>query len=147
MFALEEGKIVNYTNEELIDNDLGKDIYTYQNGEVIHNYGGRVYMKKNGNMFSLIFERIPKGQECYYFYWTNDPNIWGFEETYIDSVLETYNLAGSKSWNQIYEEFKQRVCYKDKDSMTIEFRGDLNKIIKEAGYRKKSEMPKYTPSP
>lgn len=147
MFALEEGKIVNYTSKELIDNDLGKDIYTYQNGEVIHNYSGRVYMKKDGNMFSLIFEKIPKGQECYYFYWMNDPYIWGFKETYIDGVLETYNLAGSKNWNPIYEELKQRVCYDDKDSMTIEFRGDVNEIKQKAVYRKKSEMPRYTPNP
>lgn len=143
MFALEEGKIVNYTSKELIDNDLAKDLYTYKNGEVIHNYGGKVYMKKVGNMFSLVFEKIPKGEDCYYFYWMNDPNIWGFEETYIDGVLETYNLAGSKNWNPIYEAFKQKVCYSGKESMTIEFRGDVNEIKKEAGYRKKSEMPKY----
>ena len=146
MFALEEGKIVSYTSKELIDNDLGRDIYTYQNGEVIHNYGGRTYMKKDGNIFSLVFEKIPRGQECYYFYWMNDPEIWGFKETYIDGVLETYNLAGSKNWNPIYEEFKQRVCYKDKDSMTIEFRGDVNEIKQKAVYRKKSEMPRYTPN-
>jgi len=147
MFALEEGKIVNYTSKELIDNDLGKDIYTYQNGEVIHNYGGRVYMKKEGNMFSLIFEKIPRGQECYYFYWMNDPNIWGLKETHIDGVLETYSLAGSKNWNSIHEEFKQRVCYSDEDSMTIEFKGDVNEIKQKAVYRKKSEMPRYTPNP
>jgi hypothetical protein len=147
MFALEEGKIDNYTSKELIDNDLGRDIYTYRNGEIIHNYGGQVYMKKDGNTLSLIFEKIPKGQECYYFYWMNDPEIWGFKETYIDGVLETYNLAGSKNWNPIFEEFKQRVCFNDKDSMTIEFRGDVNEIKQKAVYRKRSEMPKYIPNP
>ncbi|MFZ2523399.1 MAG: hypothetical protein WAW92_03375 [Minisyncoccia bacterium] len=143
MFALEEGKIINYTNKELVDNDLGKDLYTYNNGEVVNNYGGKVYMKKVGNMLSLIFEKIQKGEDCYFFYWMNDPEIWGFKSTYIDGVLEEYNLAGSTNWNPIYEAFKQKVCYSGKENVTIEFKGDINEIIKKAEYRKKSEMPRY----
>ena len=90
MLAIDDGKIVNFTNKELVDNDLGKDLYTYQNGEVINNFGGKVSIKKSGDNVSVIFEKIPKGEECYQFYYINDPELYGFKESYIDGVPVSY---------------------------------------------------------
>lgn len=138
MFAVDEGKLVDYSNQELIANDLAKDVYTYKEGEVIHNFGGKVYVKKNGDYVSIIFENIPSGEECYEFYFINDPAINGFKESYIDGVLEKNNASSSE-----IEEFKQKVCYSGKKTVTIEFRGNINDIKEQAAFFRRINTPKY----
>lgn len=143
MLAIDDGKMVNFTSKELVDNDLGKDLYTYQNGEIINNFGGKISIKKNGDNVSVIFEKILKGEECYQFYYMNDPEIYGFKESYIDGVLEQYDFTGSENWNPIIELFKQKVCYSGKETVTIEFRGNINDIKQQAGFIKRMNTPKY----
>ncbi len=143
MLAIGDGKIINFTNKELMDNDLGKDLYTYQNGEIINNFGGKISLKKNGDNVSVIFEKIPKEEECYQFYYINDPELYGFKESYIDGVLEQYDFTGSKNRNPIIEAFKQKVCYSGKETVTIEFRGNINDIKQQAGFIKRMNTPKY----
>ncbi len=103
--------------------------------------------KKNGNAVSVVFEKIPAGKDCYEFYYMNSPKIYGFEESFIDGVLERYDLNGSNVWNSAsHESFKQKVCYSGKETVTIEFRGKLNKIKEQASFFKKLNTPRYTPT-
>jgi hypothetical protein len=143
MFAIDEGKIVDYTNEELMENDVAQDLYTSENGEVINNFGGKVYLKKDGDVVSVVFDKIPKGEECYQFYYINDPKIYGFKESYIDGTLEVYDFSGSKSWNPIISAFKQKVCYSGKETVTIEFKGTINDIKKQARFMREMKKPRY----
>jgi hypothetical protein len=138
MFAVDEGKLVNYTSKELIDYDLGKDLYTYNNGEVIHDLGGRVYVKKNNDLVSVVFENIPKGEQCYEFYYINDPELFGFGESFINGVLE--NSGGT---TQSINEFKQKVCYPATGMVTIEFRGSISSIKADAKSWRAQYTPKY----
>ena len=147
ILAIDDGKIVNFTNKELVENDIGKDVYTNQNHELTNNFGGKISLKKNGDTVSVVFEKIPAGKDCYEFYYMNSPKIYGFEESFIDGVLERYDLNGSNVWNSAsHESFKQKVCYSGKETVTIEFRGKLNKIKEQASFFKKLNTPRYTPT-
>ncbi len=141
--AIGDGKIVNYTSQEIINSDLGKDLYTYKDGEVINDFGGKITIKKNGDKVSVIFDKIPKGEDCYEFYYINDPETYGFKESYIDGVLEEYDFTNSKNWNPIIDAFKQKVCFPANGTTTIEFRGNINDIKNAALWIKKRYDPKY----
>jgi hypothetical protein len=79
--AAEEGKLVKYTSKEIIDNDLIKGLYTTKNGEIISDFGGKITLKNEANIaLSVFFEKVPKGEDCYQFYYINDPEVFGFEE-------------------------------------------------------------------
>jgi len=144
MFAVDEGKLTDYTNAELIDMDIADGLYEYTNGEIIHNFGDRVSVSKNGSSISILYEGIPS-EECYRFYYINDPGIQGFEETFVGGVLEYYEGGtGSGNLNQLVEEYKQRVCYSDdNDTVNIEFRGNVADIKKQADFYRRIETPRY----
>jgi len=139
MFAIDEGKMISYTSKEVINNDIGKDLYTYKNGEVISDFGGKVSIKKNESNVSVIFENVPKGEDCYQFYYINDPDIYGFKISKIDGVIETYPETSSTAINN----FKNKVCFSGKETSTIEFMGNISDIKKQAGFIRAMEKPRY----
>jgi len=139
--AIGDGKIIKFTNQEVITNDLGKDLYTYKNGDVINDFGGKISLKKSGDTVLVTFEKIPSGDTCYRFYFINDPDLYGFSESYIDGVLEAY--PGKDYASIEVDNFKKQVCGSEKDTVTIEFRGTLNKIKEQAKFIKGFNTPRY----
>lgn len=143
MFAVDEEKLINYTDTELIKLGLADGVYEYKNEQIIHNFGGRVSVNKDGSNVSIKYEDIPR-EECYEFYFINDPYVQGFKDTYVDGVLEYYEGGiGSGNFNQRVEEYKQRVCYSGNETVTIEFRGNVDDIKKQADFYRRSEAPRY----
>jgi hypothetical protein len=131
MLALNKGQLEDFTDQELIDLDLGNGLYTYDQGKVIHGYGGMVEIEKRGEKIYVLYSNVPAENTCYEFYFINDPKIYGFDESWIDGRLESYaDKIGSTS--ERVEEFKQEVCYHGKQSVNIEFSGDVSNIQSKA---------------
>ena len=140
MFAVDENKFKNFTVSESIALGNAENIYEIKNGRIVNDYGGDVEIFHEGAEVSVTFKSIPRGDACYQLYFINDPSILGFSETYIDGVLEAYPEMSSK----VMQEFKDKVCYSNKATMDIKFKGAITKIKEQAVFTHGIETSPYS---
>lgn len=139
MVAVEAEQLQEYTQSEVIELGLAKYIYEVQQGVIVNDYGGSVDILIEGSHVSVTFGGIPRGEDCFRFYYVNDPRVFGFSETYIDGVLEEYSESSTQSINA----FKEKVCFSDKGLSEITFRGSLSKIQSSAQLTALSDKNPY----
>ena len=139
MFAVDEGKFKDYTVAESIALGHAENIYQVRNGKIVADYGGDIEIVREGSDVSVTFKGIPRGDKCHEFYFMNDPSIFGFTETYIDGVLETYPEYNSTSMKA----FDTKVCFSNKPTSDIKFKGSISKIQQQAGFTRRVETSPY----
>ncbi len=117
---------------------LAEHIYEVHQGGIVNDYGGSVNILNKGSHVSVTFGGIPRGEDCFRFYFVNDPKGYGFFETYIDGVLEEYSETSTQSTNA----FKEKVCFSDNGVSEITFRGSVSEIQSSAqSIRRRSRNP------
>ncbi len=139
MFAVQEDKLINYSQKELIDAGLTENIYEIQGSKIVNDYGGAVEVTNDGTHVAVAFSGVPRGDDCYKFYFMNDPDIYGFNETYIDGTLKEYIERSSQGTSA----FKEKVCFTEKDVHEITFKGSVSEIISQAQSIQRRESNPY----
>jgi hypothetical protein len=102
-------------NKVIIEQRLIKDLYSAKEETITHGFNGDIKIVSDINGISLIYENIPEGEACYWFYFMDSPSTYGFDDTFINEVLVNSRIN--------YKSIKngKELCYSTDNNVTIRY--------------------------
>ncbi|PKG84214.1 hypothetical protein CXF85_08910 [Colwellia sp. 75C3] len=118
----------NINNQVVIEQKLIGDLYSGKEGIISHGYGGNIIASSDHKGISLVYEGIPENEACNMFDYFSSPNIYGFDDTFVNDVLvrsrvNYKNIINSKD-----------ICYESDDKVTIRYTGSYENFDRASKY-------------
>jgi len=119
--AIRDGRLIKYSNEELIREGIPTGIYKTEGNFIINDYGGAVWIAKNEEDVRVGFDGIPTGDSCTRFH-TMDNHEW--------RVFERIKINDITIFHSDYSSQKERMLFNDqcralKKTVDVEFIGRI----------------------
>lgn len=105
----------NISNKVIIEQRLIKDLYVANEETLTHGFNGDIKVISDLNGISLIYENIPEGEACYWFYFMDSPSTYGFDDTFINGVLVNSRINYKSIVNG------KNLCYSADNNVTIRY--------------------------
>lgn len=107
--------IKNINNKVVIDQRLIKDLYVANKKALTHGFNGAIKVISDINGISLVYEDIPAGETCFWFYFMDSPKAYGFDDTFINDILvqSRVNYKSIKNGKEL--------CFSSENKVTIRY--------------------------
>lgn len=118
--------IKDLNTSNAIELGITKALYKVSDeGVLTHGYDGEIQIISKVDGISLIYNNIPKGKVCHWFYSMNSPYIYGFGDTYVNGIS-----TKTKTSTAAIAKKDKEVCYGDKGRVIVEYFATYNKLDK-----------------
>ncbi len=107
--------IKNINNKVVMEQRLIKELYVANKNTLTHGFNGAIKVISDINGISLIYEDIPVGETCYWFYFMDSPAAYGFDDTFVNNVLvkSRVNYKSIKNGKEL--------CFSSENKVTIRY--------------------------
>lgn len=118
----------NINNQIIIQQKLIKDLYSAKDGTISHGYNGDITISSDYIGISLIYEGIPEGEACYMLYFSDSPEIYGFNDIFVNDKLVQSRIN--------YKNIKngKDICYESDSEVTIRYTGSYADFVQASKY-------------